>query len=287
MSYFQPPRGFFYRVDIEKDGVPSWPERYPMSYIEEKRELAKEQKKYSLFLQEYYNIPWSGGVPIFDSNKITVLEGARFDKYENITYLAYQGKKKLINVFIGVDPARSVRDDADDTCFFVIGVLPDGHYVILEVVTAKIKPSEQVKQLFNLADKYRPRHVEIEVNAYQFALADWCRQTMNATPGISFAIEEYTSSQSKNAKYIAGLEPIINTGQITRLGYCPGWEKLKEEMDRFDGERKDNSDNTLDGAFLALDQAYAPADRNVDDLIAARKLSKGSSPKKRLNWMTI
>jgi hypothetical protein len=258
-----------------------------MDWIEDTKNYYSSKNRLSFFLQEYYNIARRAGDLVFNVDQLPIMD-AKFENYDYITYLRINGQKVPVNVFIGVDPARSLRVDADDTAYFVIGVLPSNKIVLLECITEKSKPNQQVKKIFELVRKWHPVHVEVEVNAYQFALADWCRTKINEGWQPAFPIREYDSRSSKNKKYIAGLEPYINGGYVSRIKNMSGWDVFRSEATEYDGGSTDNSDNSLDGLFLALNSSYAPQDFNVDEVITNVKTKQlGKSKKRKLNWMTI
>jgi hypothetical protein len=257
-----------------------------MSWIKDKREFFADKNRLAFFLQEYYNIPMISSNVIFDMDAIITLD-ATVEKYEHLTYLKAGTKKIPMNIFIGVDPARSLNSGADDTAYCAIGMLPGRKVVLLELKTEKTRPNQQVKNIFKLAEKYSPRHIEIEINAYQYSLVDWCRTRMNEGWQPAFAIREYTSRSGKSKKYIEGLEPFINSGATSRLRSMEGWQKLKYDAEHYDSGRRDNQDNSLDAFFLALDKAFPPQMYDVDEAIAELKRSKNNTTKSTRSWITI
>jgi len=284
MSFFQPPNGFYYEKAIEEGGIPTWPKRYPMEWIKEREKFFKEQNNYAGFLQEYYNIPAILGKPVFNMDMVKEWDGV-FETYDHITYIKSGYKKIPVNVFIGVDPARSLSETADNTVMFVIGVTPSKDYICLEIFGDRISPHQQVEKIFELASRYRPRHVEIESNGYQLALSEWCRTRMIEGRRPAFAIREYESRKSKDNKFLLGLEPIINYGKLYKIKDCQGYELFDREARLYNSEVREH-DDSLDGLYDAIEGAWAPGNYDVDEVIS--NLKKEHQRKvKPMNWVTI
>lgn len=280
LEYFQGSKGKFIRYAIEENGVPVWSSRFNKKWIKDKRNFYKDQNLLSLFLQEYYHIPSILGEAAFNINAINELDGV-FGCYEHITYVEVNGKKTLVNTFIGVDPASSTSEKADNTVIFVIGVTPDNKIIILDIFADKITTTNQVSKIFEYVRKYRPKHVTVETQGYQLALADWLREKMNLGWSPAFAIREFKSSKSKNNKFIMGLEPLINTGRCVKIKNCNGYATFEKEARAFNGVEKEH-DDTLDGFFLAALDMYPPGNFNVDNLI--KRVKSGRRKKRKRSY---
>jgi len=280
LPIFNPPLGRYIKYAIEENGKPVWEKRFPREWIDAKRNFYAAQKQMSLFLQEYYHIPAHIGEAAFDKDRITIVDGT-FGNYEHICWITIDGVKIPVNTFIGVDPASTIGEKSDNTVVFTIGVDPKGHIYILDIAAEKIKPSEQVKLIFEKVRKYRPKLVTVETQGYQLALANWLREKMNEGWTPIFPIKEFKSSKSKNAKFIMGLEPIINTGRASVLRNCEMYNLFEKELVAFNGVSKEH-DDTLDGMYLACLNSYAPQNFNVDNVI--RRLKDGRRTKRRRSY---
>jgi len=282
LAQFQHPHGFYLEVPIETNGVPAWGSRFDMAYIKMKEKEYAAKGKLSLWNQEMYHIPAIVGKPKFNLELVTC-SYADFRNEYGITYLYKDGNKIPVNVFIGVDPAASISERADNSIFFVIGQLPNRSFVCIDIHVAKITPTEQRNKLFELVDKYNPLFVTIETQGYQGALADMCREQMIRTAN-HFVIREFKSNQSKNNKWLLGLDPHINTGNVTYLHTCLGIDVFKRELEAYNEEYREH-DDTVDGAFLAILNAYPPQMFNVDEVI--NKIKSKKSNRKKHNWLLL
>lgn len=287
LSFFKHPYGHYQEVPIERNGKPVWPERYPMSWIEFTRKRYEETRQLSLFLQEYYNIPSLTGKPRFNPDMITEIDGV-FQREGITTWIKHaNGTKTPVYVFIGVDPASSLAETADNTIMTVIGVLPSlgaKKYIILDMFADKLTPTEQRDKLFELVYTYSPKMVTIETQGYQGALEDMCREKMREK-GLYFAINSFKSNKSKSNKWLLGLEPVINSGDISRLSGLKNWQLLQNELVCYN-ENVRAHDDTIDGLFLALQGSYAPQNYDVDEMITKLRHRADTKNKRKRTWFT-
>lgn len=286
---FKPPLGFYQEVPIEIDGVPVWPQRRGKEWIKQTRALYEYDRRLSLFMQEYYNIPSLTGNPRFNTAMISELTGY-FQREGIVTWLAHSnGDKTPLYTFIGVDPASSLAEDADNTVMCVIGALPysgneSKRYVVLDIIAEKLSPTQQRDRLFQLVRQYSPKTVTIETQGYQGALEDMCREKMR-TEGIHFAIKPFKSNKSKSNKWLLGLEPFVNAGDIYRISGLRNWNLLNEELTSYNEDLRAH-DDTIDGLFLALNDAYNPPNFNVDEYLGKLRQRKDAKPR-RYTWNNI
>ena len=281
-EYFKPPNGIYLDIPIEKDGMPIWASRFPLSWIQAKEKRMREEQDYAGFRQEYYNEAAADARPVFNPEAITEFK-AEFDSYSEITYLKTPTGKIPINVSIGVDPASTFQDRSSDTVFFVLGITPQGREVILHIDAVQLKPSEQRDHLFRLANIFHPRNVTIETIGYQTALADIVREEMNKREQW-FPISEFKKPYSKDRKFLEGVEPRINGGY---LSYLPGVDinLFKKQLKSYTANERGKND-TIDGYYLSRLHTYPPNNFDVDEQINEFKNNFGKKKRRKLSWFT-
>ena len=271
------------------DGAnPAWASRYPTEWILAKKRYYEQSGEMASFMQEYFNIPAELSDPKFNTDMVQEVSGGTFDTYLTETYIKTDtGRAIPVNVFVGVDVASTTNARSDRTVITTIGVLPNGNAVILDIFAEKISVLEQVNKVFEIVDRYKPKHVTVETYGYQRSLKEWLEDKMTERQNY-FAIEPFNENKSKSKKYIEGLEPFINDGRIGYMEGCKNIQLFFEEARNFSGGIRDH-DDTLDGLFLALNKSYAPPE-GYD--VAARiesmkKALKSKDKKKKLTWVTI
>ena len=292
MPMFRGKDGFYLEVPVETNGVPAWPKMYPAAWIEAEKEQYRRHGKLSLFLQEMYHVPYASGKASFNVGMIKEIPG-RYEHTSGINYLFHDGKKIPINVYVGVDPADSDKETADATVVTTIGVLPSSSpstslkkVVILDTQMARAVPSEVVKLLANVCDKYHPKTMLFETQGGRAAYVDLLRIEMKSR-GRYTPIIPFKSNLSKTNKWLNGLEPYINSGRVAYLDSTNGVDQLIAQLESYNSEARDH-DDMIDGLFLAMEKAFAPQEYNVDEAIKNNtKMFDKNKTVKPLNWYTI
>ena len=151
-----------------------------------------------------------------------------------------------LDLFIGVDPAISIRDDADDFAMALVGISKDGQAYLLDYFLAHITFPEQLDKIREWYLKYRPQMIGVESNAYQRALLQMT-QRMEGIPNAVAVI-----SKSKKEERILGLGPLFKTGRVrirkTMAEFIDQWVS-------YDPQQKNQHDDLLDAVEIALGTA--------------------------------
>jgi hypothetical protein len=111
-----------------------------------------------------------------------------------------------------------------------------------------------------------------------------CREKMREK-GLYFAINSFKSNKSKSNKWLLGLEPVINSGDISRLSGLKHWQLLQNELVCYN-ENARAHDDTIDGLFLALQGSYAPQNYDVDEMITKLRHRADTKTKRKRTWFT-
>lgn len=154
-----------------------------------------------------------------------------------------------LNIFIGVDPAVSLADGADQFAAAIIGVTKDNlQAYLLEIVAGHFSFPEQVELMSELHLKWRPQTIGIESNVYQQVFV---QQTLRL-PGFVPAIPML--SKGKKAERILAMAPLFRIGKIkireTERDFINQWLN-------YDSTLKNPDDDILDAVEIALRSAGA------------------------------
>jgi len=257
-------------------GIPTFPGLFPREKIEEIKAsyLEDDSKDIWQFYQEYYNLPMITGNPKFDVNQVKPVS-VTFHRYKHLTWLEYQGKKVPVNVFIGIDPASSLKKKSDNTWIVVLAVLPSGEYVILDMYWDKIHMDEQINQLMDRCKEYNPRCVTIETYGYQGELK-YAFDIRMISEEQQWSVKEFQEHIGKSRKFKEGLSLDINDGKVL---YCDDIKpevvtKFKNELKLFTGTQTEK-DDSIDGLYLAKIHSFAPVAFDVDEEIRRLNLIDG------------
>lgn len=152
-----------------------------------------------------------------------------------------------LDVFIGVDPAISLADDADHFALAVIGKTRDGTQAfLLDYIYDRLAFPDQLDVIREQFLKWRPQMIGIESNAYQRALLQMTAR-MDGLPPVVPVI-----SKSKKEERILGLGPIFKIGKVRiqrrHAQFIDQWVS-------YDPAKKNSDDDLLDAVEIALGTA--------------------------------
>lgn len=212
-----------------------WPrqQRYDGLWFGFDREaLAIKKKQYlnqTHFRAQYYNDPHDVGASVFKRDA--------FQYYEPGWLTARGGrwffKDQRLNVFAAVDFAFTINKRSDYTAIVVVGLDGNQNYYILEIDRFQTKsPSEQIKRILGLHQKWGFRKIRAEVVAAQESIVTDLKESYIRPLGLALSVEDYRPgrwSGSKEERIMAVLEPKYANKQIWHYptGNC---QILEEEL---------------------------------------------------------
>ena len=181
------------------------------------------------FRAQYYNDPHDVGASAFKREL--------FQYYEPGWLVCRDGRyffrDDKLNVFAAVDFAFTVNKKSDYTAIVVIGVDGKQNYYILEIDRFQTKsPSEQIKRILSLHQKWGFRKIRAEVVAAQESIVTDLKESYIRPLGLALSVEDYRPGRwtgSKEERIMAVLEPKYANRQIWHYptGNC---QILEEEL---------------------------------------------------------
>ena len=211
-----------------------WPQKYTLT---EFQKLLREQG-WSHFSAQYLNDP----VPEEDA----VFKKSWFTYYEDDL------KGRLLNKFMLIDPALSKDKSADYTAMIVIGIDPEGYIFILDIVRARLDPSEIIDAIVRLVSLWNIVDVGIEMVAFQKSIAYSLRQDSRFIRR-PFHISELKPQERSKTERIKGLQPLYEQGKIIHKKLHPNTIYLEDELVRFPSG---THDDMIDALSYGLDLIY-------------------------------
>jgi hypothetical protein len=253
---------------------PTWKELHDLEFIKSNYRDYAAVGKLSGFYQEFYNIPATESNPVINVDMIKRVE-AKFKTLGKLTYLQYPDlRRTACRVYIGVDPAVKTGPDCDDTVIFVLGLLPDKTYIIIDIIAEKIKIEDQPMRVYEAMVIYQAYAVVIECVQYQLSLYEQVKRICRER-GKGFLLYPIEKRMSKTNAYmqIDGLCHVINTGLLSCISDCD-MNKFKIQARAYSSGMKREHDDTLDGLALALTNNFFPPNANIEELIRKEKEAK-------------
>ncbi len=185
---------------IDNQGSPAWAELFDVEFLQ------KEKESYAA----------AGMVDVWFRERmcVSISEESRTFKKEYFKYFKQEDLTGLnLDYYITVDPAISQKQHADSTAIVTVGKEKfSPNWYIVDIIQAKMTPSEIIEALFMLHKKYNPLKIGIEVVAYQQALYHFMQEEMRRRQ-VYPSIEEIKSTNKKEER-IKGLQPLYKTGVI-------------------------------------------------------------------------
>lgn len=152
-----------------------------------------------------------------------------------------------LDLFLGIDPAISLREDADYFAMALVGLTKDRTQAyLLEYYVDRITFPDQLDKIREWFLKYRPQLIGIEANAYQRALLQMTSR-MEGLPNVVAVV-----SKSKKEERILGLGPLFKTGRV-RIRRAHG--EFIDQWVSYDPALKHQHDDLLDAVEIALGTA--------------------------------
>jgi hypothetical protein len=183
---------------IDPQGVrrATLPSRFPLKWVEEKREEFQSLGLQAEFSQEYLCVPEDPTRKVFSPSMIQLKP--RIRTYEP--------------VFACYDPARTVNAGSAMTGWAAWS--PVGKRLIVWDGGAEFwKPDETIEHIFKVNDEYSPVVIGVEVNGLEEFILQPLRQAQ-LRKGIVLPVVGLRAPKGK-LQFIAGLQPFLQSGDIT------------------------------------------------------------------------
>lgn len=148
------------------------------------------------------------------------VEGALV-QYEEIARTRVEVPSKLQRVVVGVDPAASTGQRADETGIAVAGLGFDGHVYLLRDASAKLAPSAWAERVCQLFAEYDADRVVAEKNMG----GDMVRQTLQ-TQNEALPVKLVTATRGKTVR----AEPVAALYAQNRAHHVGEYPELEDQM---------------------------------------------------------
>jgi predicted phage terminase large subunit-like protein len=251
--------------DADGNDYALWPEMRSLEWLYEKKESLESIGRVSAFYREYQCEVIGDSDQLFRETDLQYYEGDLSDGY--IIHSSTE-RKTPVNVFMGVDPASSVRATADYTCIMVIGMDADKNVYVIDYLRKRIKPMDVADSILSWYNKYKPMKVQIETVGYQEMLRDYLTRLEGVyIPGLAI------KNQPRKGKVqrLEGMQPMFARKKVY---VKKGHSEFIDEVLIFP---RGKHDDTLDAFFYAVKGAFPPYEeegyRNNEDMPNVRRVS--------------
>jgi predicted phage terminase large subunit-like protein len=214
-----------------------WPEKFS---VKELRERYTEKGSYE-FSAQYMNNPVPEDEQTFKK-----------DWFRKIDIEDWTGKH--VSRYLTVDPAISLKKEADFTAMVVTEVDQYGNILVRHIERVKVPPSQMIDMLFQLHEIFNFKLIGVEDVAYQKALQYTIREEMQRR-GRKLPIVEIRPQDRSKDQRIKALQPLYANGKIFHSRTLKNLEYLEDELLRFP---RGKHDDVIDALSYQLDLIVPP-----------------------------
>lgn len=266
---------------VDNQGNPTWPSRYPLSWIKETRKTYEDDGKLALFYQEYMNIPTPPDEQGFREKDLRWWEG-HFEMGPHRTKcIAFRtGERRAVNTFMGVDLAVGMNHQNDRNALVIVAVDSENNWYIVDTHTFRSSdPDAIVSQILDKCLLYDVDHVGIETVQFQQALSTHLLNKRNLH-GYRFGISDFMPRNKKDVR-LYSLRPNFKAHKVF----------LKSDMDEFLQELfqfpRGRHDDLMDAFYYATAVAYKPRYELPEEMINAKARYYSSRISSTPTWKVL
>lgn len=195
---------------------------------------------------------WDGDL-VFDG-EYAYLKITKLGSNENEMVELNPPKMVAVNNFVGIDPASSEKQTADESVTFPISYSNDFDIYTHKYYNRKVNPMAHAEQIVEAIKQYKFRYGSVETTAYQEMLRQYLRSRMKqenlSLPGLELKWQERT----EKSRRLEALEPFISSGHT----YIKvGSSQLVGQLEAYPRNKK--SPNLLDGFYFATRRLITPS----------------------------
>lgn len=280
----------------EQEKKTLWPELWPWEKLMQEKEALEAINRVSIFYSEYRCQIIGDEDQLFKPEYMRYWDGKYFvgengEAYIEIQELGEPVKEKIewevkwtrlsepeivpINVFMGVDPASSIKQSADYSCIMPIGVDKEERRFVLPFFKARVSPMALAENIISKFLQYKPKKTTIETIGYQEMIRDYLSSDeVRAKRGIHIPGLEYddktTKPRESKSVRLESLEPLFANKKVY----------LKKGMTDFENElflypRTRKSPDMIDAFYYANSKVWTPY--HTRDTKHKRGQAKGSN----------
>jgi predicted phage terminase large subunit-like protein len=172
-----------------------------------------------------------------------------------------------LDIYMAVDPAISLSDNADHFAIAIIGLTKDrSQAFVLDYWLGRIQIPDQLDKIREWYLKWRPQYIAIESVAYQAALAQLASRMEGLPPVVP------VMTKTKKNDRLMQMGPVFRIGKVR---IRKSHKEFIEQWVNFDHSVKNNADDLLDAVEMALSAAGVLFP--MDPFAAALDDTRGSS----------
>jgi predicted phage terminase large subunit-like protein len=195
---------------------------------------------------------------IGDEDQLFKLDYIQYHDYEleidsdGYHYLKNKDATIPVNVFMGVDPASSVRKTADYSVIMPVAVDENNNRYILQYYRNRATPMQLAENIIEYFKMFKPVKVRVESVGYQEMLREYLRQRCDEENIFISGLEIKESPRTSKSSRLETMQPYFAQKKMYMMETM---EELKDELLLYP---RGKHDDLLDGLFYATKKCFAP-----------------------------
>jgi predicted phage terminase large subunit-like protein len=235
-----------------KENVALWEEWQPIAKLLQKKKELESIGRSSVFYREYMC------QIVGDEDQLFQEKYIQYHNYKlkidnDGRHFLYDDKKEIpVNVFMGVDPASSVRKTADYSVIMPIAVDENNNRYILQYYRQRATPMKLAESIIEYFKIFKPVKVRVESVGYQEMLREYLKQRCDEEKIFISGLEIKESPRTSKSSRLETMQPYFAQKKMFML---ESMEELRDELLLYP---RGKHDDLLDGLFYAMKKCYTP-----------------------------
>ena len=172
-------------------------------------------------------------------------------------YLTDGDSEIPVNVFMGVDPASSVRKTADYSVIMPVAVDENNNRYILQYYRQRATPMQLAESIIEYFKLFKPVKVRVESVGYQEMLREYLRQRCDEEKIFISGLVIKENPRTSKSSRLETMQPYFAQKKMYML------KSLVEMRDELLLYPRGKHDDLLDGLFYAMKKCYPPHHKTI------------------------
>jgi predicted phage terminase large subunit-like protein len=233
-----------------------WPEKFNKEKLVAIRQEYVEQGMPDVYNQEYLNDPIDPSLAYFKLADFIAIDAPDIEDIK--------AKRKILNYYVGCDPAISTNERSDYTVFVVAGMDEFGILNVVDVIRERVDSRGIIDMIMKIQRIYKPELFAIEKEKITKAIGPFLREEMLRI-GEFPIIEEILPSMDKPTR-ARSIQGRVRIGGVKFDKTADWYPSFESELLKFPKDRHDDQVDAFAYIGLALDKfVEAPTVKEMED----------------------
>lgn len=236
------------------NGKALWEEWQPIEKLQKKKKELESIARVSVFYREYLCQIIGDEDQLFSEQYLKYHDYDYFIDDEGQHFLTNENDKQIpVNIFMGVDPASSIRKTADYSVIMPIAVDKENNRYVLPYYRKRATPMKLAESIIQYFKMYKPSKVRIESVGYQEMLREYLRTRCEEENIFISGLEIKEAPRTSKSSRLETMEPYFAQG---KMYIKKDMLDLKDELLLYP---RGKHDDLLDGMYYAMKGMYKPS----------------------------